>query len=80
MNATLRIIAPLLAMAGLAACASTQSSVASSPPSGMERATVVRTTMATDGEYVARVEQIARRRGILVQWVNPPIKRTTVRQ
>ena len=28
-----------------------------------------------DGAYVARVEQLARNRGVSVHWVNPPHKR-----
>lgn len=80
MNAMLRIVASLLAVAGLAACASTRSPVATAPPSGFEGTTPARTVVATDAEYVARVEHIARRRGILVQWVNPPIKRVATSQ
>lgn len=33
-------------------------------------------TIDTHHEYVARVEAIARRRGIDVQWINMPVKRT----
>ena len=29
----------------------------------------------TDAEYVANVERVARDRGVVVQWVNPPQKR-----
>ena len=32
----------------------------------------------TDAEYIAAVERIARRRGITLQWINLPTKRTTV--
>jgi len=32
-------------------------------------------SIVTDSLYVARVEAIARRRGIGVTWVNPPVKR-----
>lgn len=32
-------------------------------------------TIDTHHEYVARVESIARRRGIDVRWVNMPVKR-----
>lgn len=35
------------------------------------------TMVDTDHEYVAHVESIARRRGIDVQWIHMPTKRTT---
>lgn len=33
------------------------------------------TSVVQDTEYVARVEQLAKRRGVGVVWVNPPKKR-----
>lgn len=57
---------PLLA----AGCATTEPRSAYAPaPASSPR------TVEQDGEYMARVEQIALRRGIGVTWVNPPIKR-----
>lgn len=54
-----------LAMAGalLAGCASTGASGYSSGPG---------TRLTADEAYIARVEQIARRRGIEIVWVNYP--------
>lgn len=51
----------------LAACATTGDHASNPPPA--------RGTVTTDQAYVAAVERIARMRGILVQWVNPPSRR-----
>lgn len=65
----MKTIYPILAaslLVGLAGCATTgESSQARATPAMMQ----------TDGAYVARVEQLARTRGIAVTWVNPPEKR-----
>lgn len=70
MNASLRSAVLLLPVLGLAACAGMQerSSAAFVPP---QRAP----SIMDDELYIARVEQIARRRGIEVVWVNLPRKR-----
>jgi hypothetical protein len=52
---------------GLAGCAST-SEYASVAPSTDSR-------FVTDKQYIAAVEEMAKHRGIRVQWVNPPAKR-----
>ncbi|HZH42624.1 MAG TPA: hypothetical protein VEY50_00850 [Lysobacter sp.] len=57
----------LLATVGLAACASTSETSSAAPkrtPSIMD----------PDEAYMARVQEVARRRGIQVQWVHPPHK------
>ena len=53
-----------LSVAGAAACASMdeQSARISPQPAAID----------TDSAYMSRVEQIARRRGIEVVWINPP--------
>lgn len=55
----------------LVACASTaeQSSYTS-----QSQKTYTQTRIETDEEYVARVEAMARRRGVGVTWVNTPTK------
>ena len=67
MNASLRIAAFVLSVAGLSACAS-----------GMEKSTYVQPqpagSVVTNDAYVAIVERTARRRGIGVTWVNLPTK------
>lgn len=70
MNASLRSAVLLLPVLGLGACAGMQerSSAAFVPP---QRAPSI---MDDDELYIARVEQIARRRGIEVVWVNLPRK------
>lgn len=65
MNRLSRIFVVSLSVAGLAACASMdEQSAGVAPPSS--------TTIDVDDAYVGRVEQIARRRGIEIMWVNPP--------
>ena len=69
MNTSLRL--PLGAAALvllLAACASTETAM--HPAS--------QTSITQDGTYVAVVENIAKKRGVRVVWVNPPDKRRQV--
>lgn len=56
----------------LAGCA-TSGSTASVAPAAAPVASGDR--IEQDSAYVQRVEQIAKRRGIGVTWVNPPVKR-----
>lgn len=75
MNASLRLAVLSLSVLGLAACASTQQ-----PTAYVEPAQVVKPQegrIVRDEAYIAYVERTARRRGIYVQWVNPPNKRVT---
>jgi len=69
MNTLLRCCITGIAAAGLAACAShgtmRHQPVAAADASGRNY----------DVEYVQMVEHVARRRGVDVQWVNPPKKR-----
>lgn len=74
MSRMLRMTMLSIFVSGLAACASTGHGIAQSPPPQAKLGTV-----STDSEYMGRVEQIARRRGIEVQWVNPPSKRVASR-
>lgn len=66
-------ICAVLALATLAAgCATTPDSTArvgAAPSASSER------SIEQDRAYMYQVEQIARRRGIGVTWVNPPMKR-----
>lgn len=39
---------------------------------------VVQSMDVDDAVYVARVERVARSRGVSVRWVNPPQKRTSL--
>jgi hypothetical protein len=55
---------------GLAACASTAEKTTGYVPAPKVQAT----TAVDDDLYMARVEAIARRRGIDLTWVNPPFK------
>lgn len=64
MNVLSRAAIVLLSVAGLAACATTDQTAEVSPGTR---------TIVTDEAYIGAVEQIARRRGIEVMWVNPPI-------
>lgn len=73
MSRMLRMTMLSIFVAGLAACATTGHDIAQSPPQAKPG------TIDADSEYMGRVEQIARRRGIEVQWVNPPTKRVASR-
>jgi hypothetical protein len=53
---------------GLAACATTGETTSYTP--AQEQPSL----MDNDAEYMARVEAIARRRGLGLTWVNPPRK------
>lgn len=69
---------PMLKFAIACAATSLLTACASSPEqaSAPERAPAPG-TIGTDGSYVAMVERIAQRRGILVQWINKPTKRAS---
>jgi hypothetical protein len=67
MKTMLKMVALSLVATGLAACASTDDRSA--------RATPQMAPIDVDQAYIARVEEIARRRGLEVQWVNPPTTR-----
>jgi len=53
-----------LSMVALGGCSSMES-----------KSTVARSVEVDDGDYVARVENMAVHRGVSVHWVNPPTKR-----
>lgn len=75
MNAPLRLAVLSLSVLGLAACAATGQRSTYTEPERVLRPGEVR--IEQDDAYVAYVERTARRRGIHVQWVNPPTKRVT---
>lgn len=58
-----RIAVLALSVAGLAACASMDDQAAQVSP---------QPTIDADAAYMSRVEELARRRGIDVVWINPP--------
>ena len=65
MSASLRMAVLSLAVLGLSACAGMETKTASTDtrdPSIIDQ----------DTDYISRVEEIARRRGVEVNWVNPP--------
>ena len=59
-----------VSMLGLAACASSGGTTSYSAPDKQ----YAQTRIDNDELYMARVEEAARRRGIDLQWVNPPRK------
>lgn len=75
------LAAVAVAVLSLPGCRTTGDSAYVPPP---EAAPPVATTFTprieTDDAYVAYVESVARRRGVLVQWVNKPQKRKVDRQ
>jgi hypothetical protein len=60
-----------VSMLGLAACASSGGTTSYSAATDKQYA---ETRLDNDTLYMARVEEAARRRGIDLQWVNPPRK------
>jgi N-acetylglucosamine kinase-like BadF-type ATPase len=75
MNAPLRIAELSLSVLGLAACAGSQTRSSYVQPERVLKPGEVR--IERDAAYIAYVERVARRRGIYLQWVNPPVKRVT---
>ena len=69
MKARTRLLLPLAAITLLAGCASMDDRTAISPRDGEVH-------MVNDAEYIAVVENMAARRGVKVEWVNPPKVRT----
>lgn len=67
-NGFLHCLLAAVLCSGAVGCATTSESTRTS-------ASPAEQTIATDSVYVGQVERIARRRGIEVQWVNPPTKR-----
>ena len=76
MNASLRTAFLSLSVLGVAACASMRekSNMTFAPP---QRAP---SNLDNDEAYIARVEQIARRRGIDVVWVHLPRRQRLAQQ
>ena len=66
-------IAAVLSVLAFAACASPAPRLAAAPA---PQPAVYAKRIAVDDAYVARVNQKALRRGLQVQWVNPPLRRT----
>ena len=56
----------------LAACATSSGGMVSSPPAQLPAPP---DRIVQDAEYVVVVERVARRRGLEVHWVNPPLRR-----
>jgi len=75
MGRMLRMVVLSISALGLCACAGTPQRVSQAPPPVVGKPGL----FVADGEYITRVEQMARRRGIDVQWVNPPTKRVASR-
>jgi len=68
--------AVLAAACLLTACASQAPRTVQAPLSAARVADPAARRIVTDTDYVARVEREARRRGLGVQWINPPVRRT----
>ena len=76
MQTRTRILLMALVVAPLAACSSTQEKPALSNATRVEAPS----NLAVDDLYVARVEYMARQRGVEVHWVNMPTKHKTTSQ
>jgi hypothetical protein len=73
MNAIARVVLVSMSVAGLSACAGSHEMVRAAQPERALAPGEVR--IEQNSAYIAEVERIARRRGIDVQWVNPPNSR-----
>ena len=74
-------ILAVAAVLSLPGCQTTGGSAYVPPPKAAPPvATTFSPRIETDETYVAYVESVARRRGVLVQWVNKPQKRKVDRQ
>lgn len=69
MKPSVRLAVMSAAVLGLAACATTEEATSYVPAHKVQS-----TRLQSDAAYMARVEAIARRRGIDLTWVNPPKK------
>jgi hypothetical protein len=70
MKVSVRMAVLSVSMLGLAACASSGGATSYNTTEKQ----YVETRLDNDTLYMARVEEAARRRGIDLQWVNPPRK------
>jgi hypothetical protein len=70
MKGSVRMAVLSASMLGLAACASSGGTTGYQAPAKQYQVT----RLSNDEAYMARVEEYARRRGIDLQWVNPPRK------
>lgn len=75
MNAPLHTVVLSLSILGLAACAASPPRSAHVEPERVLRPGEAR--VEQDDAYIEYVNRVARRRGIQVQWVNPPTRRVT---
>ncbi|GAA5011333.1 hypothetical protein FNZ56_00665 [Pseudoluteimonas lycopersici] len=76
MKTCTRILFLSLAVSALAACAGTQDKSTLSSATRVEAPS----NLTVDDAYVARVEYMARQRGVEVHWVNMPTKHRTTSQ
>ncbi|VXB81021.1 conserved exported hypothetical protein [Luteimonas sp. 9C] len=74
MPSCLRVTVALSACV-LAACASTSPPMAGAPADAPRLRAIDPPRISTDDDYVARVNREAQRRGLQVQWINPPVRR-----
>lgn len=66
----------LLSACALAACASSSPRLADAPSREVRMQSVQPLRITTDHAYIAKVNREAQRRGLQVQWINPPVRRT----
>ena len=65
----------VLSACALTACAS-GTPLADAQPTGIRMPPADPLRSTTDDDYIARVNRDALRRGLQVQWINPPLRRT----
>lgn len=70
----------VIAVLSLSGCRTMDDSASATPPASVQTApaqtaTTYQPRIEEDARYVAHVENMARRRGVIVRWVNKPVKR-----
>jgi hypothetical protein len=70
------LIVLAIAALSLPGCRTMDDSALATPsPAPAQTATTYQPRIEEDARYVAYVENMARRRGVIVRWVNKPVKR-----
>lgn len=65
----------VLSACALAACASSSPRLADALPREVRMQSGEPLRITTDDAYIAKVNREAQRRGLQVQWINPPVRR-----
>lgn len=76
MSLPVRTLTVMVLVLGLNACASTSAPLAAAPQLEAAATAEHGDQSQEDLRYMSRVERLAKKQGVRVQWVNPPSKRS----